>query len=500
MRTPNVLFIVWDACRLDAAIEHAPTLSALADDNLWFENAIAPAGYSLPSHVSLFTGQYPHEHGSYVQGQMVGSLPLLADLGKRGYTRYGVSANGFASSMYGFDREFDRFYNTQAQMVYPEALDVHRYVGRRRAATDEEFGASDIDATDLLGEALRNSHPMKSLANTGSAALTEIVRRFPSLQRMPHRRFSAYSEFSYSPEKNTRVIESILDREASSDSPFFVFTNYMDTHHPYAPPERYQRECVGRTVPYRDLASLAERTHPWEFIAAVERGEQPLTDAALETVRDLYAGEVRTADEHLGRLLRALDARGLREETLVVVTADHGENLGETDRMGETRMGHALSSSDHLLRVPLLVAHPDLDGDRVAEYVSLKDLRGLLADPTSLLDTGGADRNAILPADGVVSSQVPTTPDSELGKRYPELGHLLGRHRSIAYADGYKVVAISSDEERAWRGEEEIDPADAPAACVEECRDNLATLMRSTGDMGDLSDVDHAHLEALGYL
>lgn len=500
MQTPNVLFIVWDACRLDAAIEHAPTLTALADDNLWFENAIAPAGYSLPSHVSMFNGQYPHEHGSYVQGKMVGSLPLLADLGEQGYTRYGVSANGFASSMYGFDREFDRFYNTQAQMLYPEALDVHRYVGQRREANDGEFSVSDITVTDLLSEVRRNDYPAKSLANVASAALTEIVREYPSLQRIPHRRFSKYSEFYYSPEKNTRVIESILDREARRNDPFFVFTNYMDTHHPYAPPERYQRECVGRTTPFNELARLADRTHPWEFIAAAERGEQPLSDASLETVRRLYAGEVRTADEHLGRLLDALDAYGLREDTVIIVTADHGENLGETDRLGETRMGHALSASENLLRVPLVVAHPYLDGDRATEYVSLKDLRWLLADLTSFLDTGGADRDAILPANGVVSSQVPVTADGGLGERYPELRHLLGRHRSVSYADGYKVVAISPGEERAWRGKTEVAFEEAPAACVEDCRDNLTTLMQSTEEADGPSDVDRAHLEALGYL
>lgn len=503
LRPTNVLFVVWDACRLDVAREHAPTLAALADSNLEFENAIAPAGYSLPSHVSLFTGEYPHEHGTYEHGQSVGRLSLLDELGERGYTRYGVSANGFASPMYGFDRDFDRFYNTQAQMVYPEGLDVHGYVRRRRESddgTDDGFDLGDIGPVQLLRETLSHPRPAKSLANVGAAALTEAVRRSPLLQRVPHPRFSTYSEFSYAPAHNTRTIESILAREARGRNPFFVFTNYMDAHHPYAPPKRYQREMLGRTLSFSELARLADRTHPHEFIRRVERGERPLGERDLETVRALYAGEVRTADDHLARLLAALDEHGLREDTLVVVTADHGENLGETDGMGTTRMGHSLSVSDHLLRVPLVIAHPALAGRRVEEYVSLTGLRALFTDGLqSLLESGGTDLGGLLPEAGVVSSQLPASSNDALPERYPTLRELFGQHRAMSYTDGWKVLATSVGEERAWHEGIEVEFDDAPAACRAACRDALAGL-ESPGDARELATADRSHLEALGYL
>lgn len=496
MQSPNVLLIIWDACRLDAAREHAPTLAALADDNLMFENAITPGGYSLPSHTSMVTGTYPSEHGTYSQDHTIAETPLLAALGEDEYTRYGVSANGFASAMYGFDREFDRFYNTQAQMRYPEGLDVHAYARQVRELEDSSAEFFDVR---MLTRAIRNhDHPLKSLANVATAGLTETVRDSPLLQRIPHPRFDTYSEFCYDPEKNTRTITSIFDQEKSSRTPFFIFTNYMDPHHPYAPPRRYRQVYCGRSVPYRELSNLADRTHPLQHLRNHRQGNE-LSDEDRQTVRNLYAGEVRTADDHLRLLLQALEQRGLRENTLIIVTADHGENLGETDRMGETRFGHVCSASDHLLRVPLVVAHPELDGQTIERHVSLKDLYGLIKNPIPLLDSTGKDLGGLEP-DEVVSGQVPANGTSTLRKRYPDLVDLLDRHLVASYVGEWKVVESSSGEKRAWNGEDERDPSQAPEQALEACREHLDGLENPQTVDRDLSKTDLSHLEALGYL
>jgi arylsulfatase A-like enzyme len=503
MRPPNVLLVVWDACRLDAAREHAPTLARLAEDNLRFENAITPAGYSLPSHVSLLTGEYPHDHGIYHQEHTIDRQPLLDELGERGYRRDAVSANGFASAMYSFDRGFDRFYNTQGQMVYPEGLDVHAYAARAR---DEggEVRVGSLGRLSLVREVLGHDHPLKSIANVCAAGTTEVVRRYPALERVPHRRFSRTAEFSYDPARNTRTIRRLLGNHARSsddgpeDHPFFLFTNYMDPHHPYAPPGEYQRGHCGRTFPLSELRELADRTHPLKFLQRHEEGET-LPEDVLETVRNLYAGEVERADDHLARLLDALEAHDLREETIVVVTADHGENLGEVDTMGEARFGHILSASDHLLRVPLVVAHPELEGRTVEEYVSTKDLYGLCTDPEPLLDSGGRDLGP-LAHDGPVAAELPAYLNEVLWERYPGLRKLLARSVSVAYDDGWKAVATSADEVRAFHDGEERPPGDAPDAVRETARENLERMPSESVTGHGLSEEAVSHLEALGYV
>jgi len=388
----------------------------------------------------LVTGQYPHEHGTFSRTDSIESTPLLADLGERGYLRYGVSANGFASPKYGFDKEFDEFYNTQAQMVFPEAFDVHGYA---RRVQDEQgsFSPEDVSAIDLLRAVLTHSQPLKSLANVSAATLTELVGRYDTLQRVPHPRFNQYSEFCYSPEKNTRMISDVL-HSTPDDQPFFLFTNYMDPHHPYAPPEQQQRRCCGRTFSFKELSRYA----------------------------------------------------------LIMVTADHGENLGEADRMGESRFGHVCSISDYLLRVPLLIAHPDLESRDISEYVSLKDIRGLVTEPEPLLNSAGKDIDPLEPEDGIVSGQLPGGTSDALLQRYPEMADTLRRHMIGIYTEGWKVVVTSTDDPRAWNEGKERPVDEAPEKLVETAREQLADLVRAAGSDRGLSEADQAHLEALGYL
>lgn len=496
-RHPNVLVVVWDACRLDAASGYAPTLASLAEENLWFENAVAPAGYSLPSHTSMLTGEYPHEHGVYSQEHQIDRAPLLEELGARGYRRYGVSANGFASAMYGFDREFDEFYNTQAQMCFPEGLDIHA-VARRSRDERGDVDLGDLGVLDLAREIARHDHPAKSACNVAAAGLTELVRFYPALRRIPHRRFSTHAEFAYSPAKNTDTIRRLLGEAADREEPFFLFTNYMDAHHPYAPPERYQRAFCGRTFSGSELRSLADLTHPLDYLQRQRDGET-LAESTRATLRNLYLGEVRTADEHLRRLLAALEATGLREETLIVVTADHGENLGERDELGERRFGHILSASDDLLRVPLVVAHPDLSGRRVQEYVSLKDLYGLCTRPGPLLDSGGADLGS-LATDGPVAAQLPAYLNDALASAYPDLVELLSRHIAVVYGDGWKVVETASGTEWAFEGGRDRPFEAAPEALRSICREHLVALTELAPVGRPLGPEERRHLEALGYL
>lgn len=501
MGRPNVLLVVWDACRLDAARTYAPTLNRLADDNLWFENAIAPAGQSLGSHVSMFTGEYPHQHEIYTQSDIIeSSLPLVDRLGADGYARYAVSANGFAAPKYGFDRGFDQFYNTQGVTAYPRGLDVHGYARQVREANDGEFDTRDIAYSDLLGKTLGHDHPVKSLANVGAAALSELVNAYPVLQRIPHRRFNKYNEFSYNPEQNTECIRRLVADSARDDRPFFIFTNYMDTHHPYSPPERYQREYCGRTFSSRELSRIAEESHPFNYLGGLQGGDG-LSESRVETIRNLYAGEVRTADEHLGRLLQTLEQQGIRDETLIIVTADHGENLGETNWMGEQHMGHVRSASENHLRVPLVIAHPELNGRTVQDYVSIKDVYRLLADEIRLfLSSRGDDISALTPENDVVLAEVPKTTSTALAETYPELSDVIQRHLVASYKEEWKVVVGSNGTELAWNDGNNADISEAPNEAVREARQAVETFNKQDEGQREISAKEQRQLEALGYL
>jgi arylsulfatase A-like enzyme len=133
--------------------------------------------------------------------------------------------------------------------------------------------------------------------------------------------------------------------ERKGDKPFLMFVNFLEPHLPYSPPEAYRLEHLP------DLPARSIVTTEWahEFNA----GMYPAQDVDWKRVISLYLGDVATADSYLGELLGELERQGLYENTAVIVTSDHGENLGE-----HGYMDHQFGLFETLLAVPLVVRTP----------------------------------------------------------------------------------------------------------------------------------------------
>jgi arylsulfatase A-like enzyme len=165
-------------------------------------------------------------------------------------------------------------------------------------------------------------------------------------------------ERAWSPELNQRVFDW-LDRNAAR--PFFLFVNYMDTHRPYnvtpragqAPIEEQEASPRLLDALYRDV--MAEGREPGEL---------------AERLVEQYDRAVTNLDEGVGRLLERLQALGLDENTLIVITSDHGEYFGEHDLVE-----HSKDVYEPGLRIPLLVKEPgQRTGRLVRQPASLVDV------------------------------------------------------------------------------------------------------------------------------
>ena len=497
-KPPNILLVAWDACRYDYALEHASYLNDLGSSNISFERAVAPSPWSLPSHASIFTGEYPHEHGRNRLGDSV-DAKLARVLSERGYKTYGVSANGFASQRTGFHEGFDEFRYTGGRDVYIDGMDV--------SGTSQDIlrddGKSHKDAVlGVLKQIPGHDHSLKSLANLLAVSCGELATRLKSLQKIPHPVFAPTSDYSYTPDKNTRVIRSILE-DHDGEAPFFIFTNYMDTHRCYKPSDELQEKHVGRSMGYKELVRLNEEVAaPWTFEEKKARGE--LKDSDVEDVRSLYAGEVETVDSHLRKIMKSLEAEDMLDDTLVVVTADHGENLGETDDMGRRRMGHVASVSEAVLRVPLVLANPKLTERTVSESVSLKNLYDLLLNAKDLINSGGDELPSLVRDESTVSQYPATGGGDETIDNHPDVPEEAVRHQasensSVAYDDGWKVVVESTG--KSWVGNEKGDQdiSEAPEELMKITEKYLSEL-QDIGEGMELSDEDVDQLEALGYM
>jgi arylsulfatase A-like enzyme len=162
--------------------------------------------------------------------------------------------------------------------------------------------------------------------------------------------------------------------------PFFLFANYFEAHLPYHPPEPERSRLLRPGADPARVGRLTHLGHPDEM--AFILGRSNLTSEDLALLNDLYDGEVAYVDRRLGEVFDWLAETRLLDDTVVVVTSDHGENLGE-----HGLLDHKMSVHATLLRVPLVVRWPRAvpAGSKVDRPVQLHDLF-----PT-LLALAGAD-------------------------------------------------------------------------------------------------------------
>ncbi|MGC2185898.1 MAG: sulfatase [Terriglobales bacterium] len=316
---PNVLVIVEDTLRADHVSAYgyarptSPNFDRLAQQGVRFENAISTTSWSLPSHISLLTGRYQFEHGiGNVQpapwlgwGRTgLGGFPTLGEmLEQRGYRTGAFSANRtYFSTSLGFGRGFQHF---EDYFHSPADMFIRTLYGR-------EFARIYLNRTDRskVKRALRyfgmNSMLDKDSEGSGNYGGAQGVRKRADVVN--------HEVLSWIDRENTDHGRN----DRGETHPFFAFLNYFDVHYPYGSPPTYPKP-------------------EWDHGGRI----------------DEYDASVKYADDALGRLMQALDQRGLSPNTLVIVTSDHGESLGQH---GLTYHGQALYRE--LIHVPLAIFYP----------------------------------------------------------------------------------------------------------------------------------------------
>jgi arylsulfatase A-like enzyme len=325
---PNVLLVSVDTLRADAVGAYGspvptPALDALAADGVLFENAIAPAPETGPSHATLLTGIDVPRHGVGENG-----APLPA--------RVRTLADAFRSA------------------GYPTGAFVSSFV------LDPRFGWSrGFDAYDARfpkrGETIR-----QRVAFARQHELDGYDRRAPT------------------------TTATALAWLAAAPEPFFLFVHYFDPHAPYDGPA----ELASR-VPTAHVQALARR-----WLPAARRELAELTLAELSRVIRHYHAEVLLVDQAVGELIEALETRGSRERTLIVLTADHGEGLGQ-----HGSLDHAHQLYEAQVRVPLLFhwAGELPRGRRIETPVGLVDVAPTLAELAGV-ELGSVDGRSLAAA------------------------------------------------------------------------------------------------------
>ena len=327
---PRIVLIVLDTLRADHLKSYGygtdtmPRLERFASTYaLRAERSISTSSWSLPSHASMFTGLYPPRHGAHLPYadslvkhelraySLRGEVPVLADLLRDlGYWTVGISANQLIGQL---ARGFDRFENR----------------GR---------------PCDWLGR------------HTPWRLSTNHTKPLADLDRLPP--FSGCGFFGIADEywAAAEITDDAIDvLDAAGDHPpLFLFVNYLDAHQPL----HYREHPFGKR--YETIPAVLE---------AIWSDQHELGPRDVAWLNELYDGELAYLDQHLDRLLRRLVKDDQWEETLLIVTSDHGESLGERGLVG-----HMNTLYDEVLRVPFFVkapSHPGLGAEAPPESIEL---------------------------------------------------------------------------------------------------------------------------------
>ncbi|QLG48889.1 sulfatase-like hydrolase/transferase [Natrinema halophilum] len=334
----NVVLVCLDAVRKDVFDEYARRLRTRA--GIEYTQARAVSGWSVPSHASMFTGTLPHEHGIHTFHRDFSGLTREETFLDRlpDHEVLGASANVYASDAFGFDELFDAYRSVSPDRRFPEGLDAERW-----GQEADETGMARYLA--FLRSALRHERPLPSVAN---GVLVELDN------------WLADAPFEKPLDDGANIVAREAKRLVSeATEPFVLFTNFMDVHGPLTPVRSYD-------------SSLYDARPSWSSRAfdgrAVERGEIDEIRDDITHHRELYAAATEYLDRVVDNLVDWLHSN-TNNETTVVVTADHGENLGyEADRR---LFAHRSGLTEGLLHVPLLVLNPpEVMESTVDDYVS----------------------------------------------------------------------------------------------------------------------------------
>ncbi len=353
----NVLFVVLDTVRkdhlsvYDSDRDTTPHLAEFAEEAAVFEQAVAPAPWTLPVHASMFTGLYPSEHGATQEDPYLEGATTLAE---------SLSAAGYDTACYSSNAWITSYTNLTA------GFDDH----------DNFF---QIMPSELL------SGPLATLWKTmnDSDTLRGVADRLVQVGNKLHEHLA---EEGGGDTKTPQVIDRTIDFVDESDD-FFAFINLMDAHLPYHPPEEYAE----RFAPGVDSTGVCQNSKEFNC------GARGIGDEEWDAIRGLYDAELAHIDDQLHRLFAHLKETGQWEDTTVVVCADHGELHGEHDLYG-----HEFGIYDPLVNVPLMVKHPDVKPGRDEETtVELVDLYHTILDATGTTGRGKAldDARSLLSAD-----------------------------------------------------------------------------------------------------
>jgi arylsulfatase A-like enzyme len=352
-RLPNIILIVCDtlgAKHMSLYGYNRPTTPHLgrmveSDSFAVYARCFSPAPWTVPAHASLFTGLYPHEHGNDGVNLFLGEhfLTLPVVLASSGYNTIGISCNSLIARRFGYALGFEEFH---------EVWNLFREAEPEQDILRNLLDKKDSEKIFFLLKSVSRYSPL-SLLKVGLNGAYKKIRPI-------------CKDATFSTIKALQLATRVL---SASSPPFFLFINLMQTHDKYNPPSQYRNTFLSHDPGL-------ERRHRRESEYLHYTGT-PFEKNYLDYMEGLYDEEILFLDEIIYRIYQLLAEFKLIDNTVLIITSDHGELFGE-----HGHIHHLFTTYNELIHVPLIIRYPRLPHLRGFNHdlVQLHDLFSTIMD------------------------------------------------------------------------------------------------------------------------
>jgi arylsulfatase A-like enzyme len=321
MEKPNILILVLDALRTQNMSLYGynkkttPNLEKISKEATLYKNTIASSYWTLPSTASLFTGTYTSTHYLIKNGDKLSQkfVTLPEYLNKKGYDCYGLSPNPFVSKYSKLDRGFhifDDFYENSIK---------HKINSLTNNFFEGNSGENKNQVANTLFNKISKNYAYKKL----------------------YWYFTGFFD-KFATSINNKIEYYLKNRDRNK--PFFLYAHYTETHTPYVIPRKYREKFFENT----DLKPWDINQDHFDYYI----NDSTITQEQFSTLRSIYDGAINYLDNKVFEIYDFLENNNLIDNTMLIITSDHGDQLGE-----KGLFFHVFSLYDTLIKIPLIIKY-----------------------------------------------------------------------------------------------------------------------------------------------
>ena len=387
----NILFIMCDQLRADylSCSGHpyleTPNIDALAAQGVRFNRAYCQDPLCGPSRASFYTGRYVSSHGVMANEDplRIGELTLgdyLREAGMQAVVVGKSEGNFNAAAAMRFDvtegSEQDQCLRNNGFMPYELFAGLY----------PDPILPADLGYSDYLrSHGLDGDNPWETWANSAVNNEGEIVSGWQMRNaRLAARVPEEHSETAFVTDRAIQYLDGLTQNDR-----WCMHLSYIKPHWPYLAPAPYHESYgPGEVVPAVRSAQEKEDPHPvYQAFMAQDYSENFSRDEVRQTVIPTYMGLIQQLDQHIGRVISTLEQKGLRQNTLIVLTSDHGDYLGD-HWLGEKDLYHEPS-----IRIPLIISDPSPAANATRGHIHDHLVESIDLVPTFVESAGGVVSN-----------------------------------------------------------------------------------------------------------